>query len=789
MTPAVYNLLLAALSPLAVPALALRALWKGHPPRRIPEKFGRLDSSFHQTRPGAIWLHAVSVGEALSAVALIPQLRRTLPGRSIFVSTSTPTGQALAVQKLAGQVEGVFYAPHDFPWAVRGTLRALRPQLLLVMETEIWPNLFHEARRFGAGLVIVNGRISDRSAPRYHARQSLFGPTLRACDQILAQCRQDAERFIDAGADPRAISVGGNLKYDFEPATEDPPTEVTDLIERLGAGPVLIAGSTREDEEAPLAEAFHALAERRPQALLIVAPRHPGRFEEATRAITAAGLPLIRRSTLTADSKLDLPGVLLLDSLGELASIYPLADVVFVGGSLNGWGGHNVLEPALADKPVTVGPHMQNFRAIADRLAADGGLIQVQTAEELTQAWANLLDHPRRAAEIAHQGRAAALAERGAAARAAEAAALAWSESEAAPAQPPSWLRRIALWPASKLWRLGARLHRGAYDSALLKRHGLPRPAVSVGNLSAGGTGKTPTAFWLLRQLSLRGRRPALLTRGYRRASSAKIIIAAPLDPLGPPHLGDEAAEIHRRLRIEGFDVPIGVGADRHATGEALLKRFPDVDLFVLDDAFQHHRLERDFDLVLVDVTRPPQSDDLLPLGRLRELPPALQRADAVLFTRTVPDLHYDSLIRRTLADLHKPIFRGRPLPVELIHGGTEQRASLDLLRDTPVFAFCGVGSPNAFFRSLEDLGARIVGRLTFRDHHRYTPDDWWRIAKQARGTKADLLLTTEKDLSNLDTGVPAPTRSGAPPLHTLRIDFQVDEADALLDLIDEATS
>ena len=685
----------------------------------------------------------------------------------------------MAQEKLSDIVDGLFYAPHDFPWAVRSTLRALKPRLVIVMETEIWPNLFRESRRFGAGLIIANGRISDRSAPRYAARASLFGPGLKCCDWILAQSKQDAERFISAGADPRAVSVAGNLKYDFTPPSSGPPREVSEFLERVDAWPVIVAGSTREEEEEPIAKAFAELGKDRPRATLIVAPRHPGRFDEAADALERSGLPFVRRSELSDDAQLDLPGALLLDSLGELASVYAFADIVFVGGSLNGWGGHNVLEPALSDKPVVTGPDTQNFRAIVERLRADGGLVEIASADEFAAVCRRLLDDPAQAEAIAERGRAAAEAERGAAERIAQAAAVSWRE--AAPTNPASSLKRVILTPASWLWKRGDRINR-----TRAKPNRLPRPVVSIGNLSVGGAGKTPTALWMLRQLALRGRRPALLTRGYRRRSVDKIIIAGPNDPLGPGSLGDEPAEIFRRLRSDGLAIPIGVGADRHAVGLKLLERFADVDVFVLDDGFQHYRLERDFDLVLVDVIQPPDLDALLPLGRLRESPAALNRADALLLMRAEADLEYESL-RRRLDSSDKPFYRGRRSPIEAVDGATEETFALQAIQDVSAFVFCAIGNPANFLESLETLGVRIVGSETFRDHHRYTHEDWWRIAKLARESKAEILLTTDKDLSSLDANVPAPTRTGGPPLRTLRIELHVDRGDELLRQIEEA--
>jgi 3-deoxy-D-manno-octulosonic-acid transferase len=215
----VYNCLVGLLSIVAVPYLALRARAKGTPWGRIPEKFGFLPLSLVQTGSGAIWLHAVSVGEALAAGELLRALRTRFPQTPILVSTATPTGQTVAAERLADFADGFFYAPLDFKGAVRRTLRAIRPGLLIVMETEIWPNLFSETARHGAGVMIVNARISDRSAPSYRRWKGLFGPVLEFADRILAQSELDRERFIAAGADARRVKTAGNLKYDFEPGS------------------------------------------------------------------------------------------------------------------------------------------------------------------------------------------------------------------------------------------------------------------------------------------------------------------------------------------------------------------------------------------------------------------------------------------------------------------------------------------------------------------------------------------------------------------------------------------
>ena len=270
---AVYNLAVGLLTPLAVPYLIARSWSRGQPARRIPERFGFLPPSVSQTRPGAVWLHAVSVGEALSTRRLVEKLRERFPSEKIYVSTSTPTGQELAREKLCGLADGFFYVPADFAWAVRRALRALKPRLVVVLETEIWPNLYREVKRAGAGLLLVNGRISDQSLPSYRRFRRLFEAVLRFPDAILAQSEQDAERFVGIGAPRESVSTNGNLKYDFDPAETDLPSEVAVFLEALAPEPADRrrqharerretggGGLPRVDESAPARAARHCAA-------------------------------------------------------------------------------------------------------------------------------------------------------------------------------------------------------------------------------------------------------------------------------------------------------------------------------------------------------------------------------------------------------------------------------------------------------------------------------------------------------------------------------------------------
>ncbi len=316
---------------------------------------------------------------------LLRRLRAELPSAPLFVSTTTLAGRALADQKLAGLADGVFYAPIDFCFAVRRVLRTLRPAVVVVAETEIWPNLYREAKRAGCGLAVVNGRISDRAEPKYLRFKWFFGAVLRWPDRILAQSEGNRQRYLALGAPPERVSDGGNLKYDFRPSQAGIPECLREFVARTAPLEIWIAASTMPpaeagdvDEDDAVIEAFRALCLNHPRLLLILAPRKPERFDAAAARLEAAGISYVRRSLLDDEPPpVALPGVLLLDSMGELSSLFALDSVVFMGGSLARRGGHNVLEAAFYSRAVVVGPHMENFAEIAaefqagERLAED----------------------------------------------------------------------------------------------------------------------------------------------------------------------------------------------------------------------------------------------------------------------------------------------------------------------------------------------------------------------------------------------------------------------------------
>jgi len=395
---ALYSILLAVGFVLALPWF----LWKGRSTgkylRTFRERMGRLPVYLNVDGDLSIWIHAVSVGEVLAARPLVPVLRARFPDHRLFLSTTTMTGNAVAAKSVRG-LDGLFYAPFDWPVPVRRALGILNPALLVLVETELWPNLIHEAKRRGTRIALVNGRISNRSLPRYLKVRRFLRRVLADVDAFLMQGPAHAERIEAMGAPAARVAVTGNLKFDAV-ETGRPPERLVRLLDgqpdrrRL----LFVAGSTVAGEEELVLRAFHGVRERVSGASLLIAPRHPERFAAVPPLIEASGFRCVLRSRLEPGAWKD-GEVLVLDSLGELAGLYPLATVVFVGGSLVPAGGHNILEPAVAGRPVVVGPHMENFQEIADRFRAESALVQVGTAEELGREVAALmLDEGRRRA-------------------------------------------------------------------------------------------------------------------------------------------------------------------------------------------------------------------------------------------------------------------------------------------------------------------------------------------------------------------------------------------------------
>ncbi len=368
-----YNLALCFGLTLLSPWLAYRAL-RGRLPG-IGQRLGLLPGESSPPENPAIWIHAVSLGEVKAAAALIAAIRDRFPRVRIVITSSTLTGWNEA-QQLLQAGDSAYFPPLDLGWICRRFIRRLKPRVLLVIETELWPNMVREAKRSGALLLLVNGRISDRAFPRYRASRFLWRRVLAHLDGLFLQSSADVERFKALGAPPDKVWAAQNLKFAVQPASLPLVDALRETLGNSTVGPVIVAGSTMPGEEVYLLEAFTQLLDEFPRLWMILAPRHPERFAAVAEQVRASGIPLQLRSQWSAQTAPSAPGVLLLDSIGELGAIYQLATVAYVGGTLVPTGGHNILEPAYFARPIVIGPHMENFREIAESYLQDAGVGQ-----------------------------------------------------------------------------------------------------------------------------------------------------------------------------------------------------------------------------------------------------------------------------------------------------------------------------------------------------------------------------------------------------------------------------
>jgi len=406
-TLTLYTLLLRLLLPLALVRLLWRSLRAPAYRRRIGERLVLRGSA---AGPADVWVHAVSVGEVQAAAPLIRHLLTRDPPQRILVTTTTPTGAA-RVADLFGQTVTHRYTPFDLPGMVGRFLDAVRPRLILVMETEIWPNTLAEANRRQISVVLANARLSDRSARGYARLQPLTRETLNRFERIAAQGEADARRFLELGAGAHRVEITGSIKFDQQlPASLQEQSEV--LRRAWGGRPVWVAASTHEGEEEPVLEAHRRIRAQVPDTLLVLVPRHPERFDRVADLVSRGGFSLVRRSTRTpCDPD---TAVLLGDTMGELPVFLAAADAAFIGGSLVPVGGHNPLEAAAVGVPVATGPQVFNFAAILDLLVTEEAAVIVEDAEGLAALMSRWLTDAAERARIGENGRRVVAQNRGA---------------------------------------------------------------------------------------------------------------------------------------------------------------------------------------------------------------------------------------------------------------------------------------------------------------------------------------------------------------------------------------
>jgi 3-deoxy-D-manno-octulosonic-acid transferase len=410
-----YSLAIIGYAAALVPRLLYQAVRHGKYVGTLAERWGRLPAGLNPDGAPSIWIHAVSVGEVLATRALIPALRERYPEHRLLLSTTTETGRSVAAS--VDGLDGVFYFPVDLASVVGRVLDQVRPVLLVMVDTELWPNLLAQCARRGVSTLLVNGRVSDRSYPRYRLVRPFFRRVLANLSLCCAQSDESGRRFVELGVPDDRVIVTGNLKFDTLPLPESRaswrPEGVLRVFRMTPGRTVVMAASTHPGEEAMVLDAFARIRQRDPGALLVVAPRHPERFSEVVALASRRGFDTMRRSALSLDRE-PRAAVVVLDTVGELATVLQIATVVFLGGSLVPTGGHNLLEPAVWGKPVVFGQHMQNFAEIAELFLANRAARQVGSADALESALADLLGDPVQRAALGAAARALVDANRGA---------------------------------------------------------------------------------------------------------------------------------------------------------------------------------------------------------------------------------------------------------------------------------------------------------------------------------------------------------------------------------------
>ena len=400
-----------------LPVVAYERLRHGKAVGRLTDRLGRIPDAINPGHTRSIWIHAVSLGEVLASRSLLHDLRQAYPSHRLLLSTTTTTGQEVAEQ-LGSAVDGVFYAPLDIPPFVARSLDRIAPDLVIFVDTEIWPNWLRGCRRRGVKTVIVNGRISDRSHRGYRLGRPFMKRVLGDLDHVCAQTETWGLRFVDLGLPPDRLSVTGSLKFDaLDVVSTGADLHVGDRALRFFSfaedRPVLVAASTLRGEEEPVLQAFRRILDSADDAVLILAPRHPERAEEVLSLATRYGFDVAMRTALSVENR-RAPDVVVVDTIGELPRLFQLATLVFVGGSLVPAGGHNILEPAVFGKAIVFGPHMSNFREIASLFVDQSAALQVSSPAALADALSALLADPVRRASLGAAARALVAANKGA---------------------------------------------------------------------------------------------------------------------------------------------------------------------------------------------------------------------------------------------------------------------------------------------------------------------------------------------------------------------------------------
>lgn len=831
-----YNFLATVLSIFVIlPYFTVRYFREKGFPRRFRQSMGfiRDDEIAAVAHKNCIWIHGASVGEIVATSPLVKEIRKTMPDAKILVSAVTTGGYNMAHQ-IIPEADAIIYFPLDLPFVSESFVKRIMPRIFMPVETELWPNFLRAIKLRRIPVMMVNGRISDKSVKSYRYLFGILADMMGSVTRFCMQSSIDAEYIAHLGAEKRRIFVTGNTKFD-QTYAEVTPADLQQYKEELGLGddyPVIVAGSTHPTEEEILFQSFQGIRKEFPKARLIIAPRKPGRIHEISRLAEKYGLSLGLRSALKAMSN-PRPRyeVVLIDTIGELGRIYAVGDAVFVGGSLIKHGGHNVLEPAAHAKPIIVGPSMSNFKDSFALLSKVGACVQIKDGRELTEEFLKIFKDDALRKKMGDASLQVIKENRGAAVRTIqylqELLKLTATESmvnthykintrnindEVSPRMRPGdavtqyliqlshgedngildWCVLAFLRVLSVLYEAGVRLKLFCYNAGIVPRTKLDCCVISIGNITVGGTGKTPTAQKVALMIQKLGYRVVILNRGYRSHWEEKIGVVSDGKKIYMTayEAGDEAFLMAKQLP----GIPVVIGKERAITGQFAVDKFK-AEVIILDDGYQHWQLYRDLDVVLVDTLNMFGNGCILPRGTLREPLNNLSRAGLFLLTKCDQS---SPISRATLCDtLHRyapaaPIAESIHKPCDYIEiadwykNDTSKALPLEALRGKHVMVFSAIGNPSSFEQTMTAEGLNIVEAIRYPDHHDYGMVEMQYIMDRAisRGVKA--LVTTGKDAVKIPTEFIYLHRDV--PLYILDMEIQITSGEeAFVDTIKAA--
>lgn len=818
----IYNLVMIGAFFVILPYFIYRSFCEKGFPKRFRQSIGRVtdEEIAAVANKECIWIHGASVGEIVATSPLVKEIRKAMPEVKILVSAVTTGGYDMAHQ-IIPEADAIIYFPLDLPFVSESFVKRIMPRVFLPVETELWPNFLRAIRLRKIPVMMVNGRISDKSVKSYRYLFGILEDMLNSVTRFCMQSSIDAEYIVHLGADKRKIYVTGNTKFD-QTYAEVTPEDLARYKLELGipetAYPVIVGGSTHPSEEKALLEAFKIVQKEYPEARLVIAPRKPARVEEIAKLGRNFGLEVgLRSKLLEAQGERPNSQLLIIDTIGELGRIYAVGDLVFVGGSLIKHGGHNVLEPAAHAKPILVGPNMYNFKDSFALLSKIGACRQVKDSSELTAAILEICQDNDLRQKMGAASLQVICENRGAAVRSIEYLQellhLTATESrvnqhykintrtisdEGAPKMRRGdavaqylfqlahghdnslldWLVLASLRVLSFLYEAGVRMKLGLYNSGLVKQKKLNCCVISIGNITVGGTGKTPTAQKMAVIIQNMGYKVVILNRGYRSHWEKDIGVVSDGKKIYMTayEAGDEAYLMAKTLP----DIPVVIGKKRAITGEFAVRELG-AEVIIMDDGYQHWQLYRDLDIVLVDTLNMFGNGCILPRGTLREPLANLARAGMFLLTKT----DQSSIISRcTLADtLHKynpqaPIIESMHKPCNYVEiadwykGLRSHAKSLDELSGQSVMVFSAIGNPSSFEQTLTDVGLSIAEAIRYPDHHDYGMLEMQYIMERAIGKGVTALVTTAKDAVKIPTEFIYFEREV--PLYVLNMEIQI---------------